>query len=458
MLPSGLRTLPPDPTRIEPRGATSRDRRSCAPPSHLSLRLALALAITATACTLTASTLDPDPSSLIDPGPSHTGNKFDPLPTADTPTCPHPIRFFVYGDTHAGYPPAATVHWSLIYRAIGFNPDFVLHLGDLIHGQTNDPEPHWRLFEASSGILVRAFEFYPTLGNHDVRNGYHAHYFDYFDDLPGAGDHIPYYSIEKPDLILIVLDVDSASHGSNQATFQEQAAFVAETVAAHPHQPYRFVTFHMPPYTSGNRGANMWSRSFHQVFRDHEINAVFCGHIHAYERFLVDGIHYVVAGGAGGVPHQLNAVDHYIPGTRQCAVETHGYLTVVGDPAQLVATAWNPDGEVIDEFVIAARTPAPVRRSVPAVSKPALTVHDAPGLGLEVRCEFAEQEVVAVTVHDLRGRRVRALAPGLQAAGSFRITWDGRDERGATVADGLYLVRLHTARGEALTVKATLHR
>lgn len=57
---------------------------------------------------------------------------------------------------------------------------------------------------------------------------------------------------------------------------------------------------------------------------------------------------------------------------------------------------------------------------------------------------------LAVTVHDVRGRRVAELARGSFAAGPHEVTWNGADGAGAPVASGVYLVRLHGEGVEAL--------
>jgi len=52
---------------------------------------------------------------------------------------------------------------------------------------------------------------------------------------------------------------------------------------------------------------------------------------------------------------------------------------------------------------------------------------------------------VDLSVYDRSGRRRRALASGNFAAGYHRVTWDGRDDGGAVVADGLYWAVLRSA-------------
>jgi len=61
-----------------------------------------------------------------------------------------------------------------------------------------------------------------------------------------------------------------------------------------------------------------------------------------------------------------------------------------------------------------------------------------------------------LVVYDARGRAVRTLwRDGAAAPGSYRVTWDGRDDGGRRVASGVYHARLRTA-GNALTRRLTL--
>lgn len=55
-----------------------------------------------------------------------------------------------------------------------------------------------------------------------------------------------------------------------------------------------------------------------------------------------------------------------------------------------------------------------------------------------------------VTVYDVAGRRVADLMNRTLESGSHSVTWDGRDTAGASVASGVYLLRLEAA-GETLT-------
>jgi FlgD Ig-like domain len=54
---------------------------------------------------------------------------------------------------------------------------------------------------------------------------------------------------------------------------------------------------------------------------------------------------------------------------------------------------------------------------------------------------------VAIDVYDLRGRRVKTLQRGNLSAGVHEVVWTGVDERGASVASGVYFIRLQTSDG-----------
>lgn len=50
----------------------------------------------------------------------------------------------------------------------------------------------------------------------------------------------------------------------------------------------------------------------------------------------------------------------------------------------------------------------------------------------------------SVAVFDLRGRLIRSLVDGVEAAGTHEVVWDGCDARGQAVAAGTYLLRLES--------------
>lgn len=74
-----------------------------------------------------------------------------------------------------------------------------------------------------------------------------------------------------------------------------------------------------------------------------------------------------------------------------------------------------------------------------------------------LRFELVDDAPVALTLHDARGRKVRALLAGTLAAGAHAARWDGRDDAGRAVAAGTYIARLQTPAAVA-TTRLTLAR
>ena len=64
---------------------------------------------------------------------------------------------------------------------------------------------------------------------------------------------------------------------------------------------------------------------------------------------------------------------------------------------------------------------------------------------------------VTLGIYDARGKLVRTLVDGVQSHGEHVETWDGMNDDGASVASGVYYVRLQS-NGRVKTQKAVLLR
>ncbi|MBK7369088.1 MAG: hypothetical protein IPJ04_14625 [Candidatus Eisenbacteria bacterium] len=88
----------------------------------------------------------------------------------------------------------------------------------------------------------------------------------------------------------------------------------------------------------------------------------------------------------------------------------------------------------------------------PAVAHPSLVFAGAnPSRGpVALRCTLPREAHVRLVLLDVGGRRVRTLEDRVLAAGAHEVTWNGRDDSGATAPAGLYWARLE-ADGEVWT-------
>ncbi|MFB3908830.1 MAG: FlgD immunoglobulin-like domain containing protein [Candidatus Eisenbacteria bacterium] len=61
---------------------------------------------------------------------------------------------------------------------------------------------------------------------------------------------------------------------------------------------------------------------------------------------------------------------------------------------------------------------------------------------------LARPEVVHLEIYNIGGELVRNLLREPRPAGSYRLVWDGKDDRGSEVASGFYFVRFVTSEHE----------
>ncbi len=95
----------------------------------------------------------------------------------------------------------------------------------------------------------------------------------------------------------------------------------------------------------------------------------------------------------------------------------------------------------IDGVVLSSATGTP--DSPPAPAEPALTLSPNPfNPRVSITFSLAESCQVALSVHEVSGRRVATLAKGFYAAGSHRMSWDGHDVEGRELGSGVYIARL----------------
>jgi len=95
-------------------------------------------------------------------------------------------------------------------------------------------------------------------------------------------------------------------------------------------------------------------------------------------------------------------------------------------------------------FTAAPDAPAPVTRLFPGRPNPF-------NPATTIAFETGEAGFVRLSIHDIRGSRVRRLVGEARPAGRYNATWDGRDDGGRPVASGLYICRLETPGHRATT-------
>jgi 3',5'-cyclic AMP phosphodiesterase CpdA len=228
-------------------------------------------------------------------------------------------RFIMLSDTQRPMPaefwrPDTTAARRQVARAVADeDPAFVVNAGDLTcHGSY--PE-EWRRFrEEQDPIFSRGIPYYPALGNHDYygdRAVALRRFFTFFPALAGR----KWYEVRFAPVLLLVLDSNfdqlTGEEIRDQNHWIERTLAAAESDACVRHV---ILCFHHPPFTNGKLFAGSDGARRHFLSRlTPKVKVVFSGHVHSYERFFRDGVQYVVSGGAGGPPADVETSSPRLP-------------------------------------------------------------------------------------------------------------------------------------------------
>ena len=205
------------------------------------------------------------------------------------------FSFAVVGDSGSGGKGQLAVA-ALLER---LRPDLVLHTGDVVYpaGQ----ERHYdRRFFAPYRNLIKTVPLFPVLGNHDVRKGNGAAFLENFHPPLGSpGSTKRYYSFDWGNTHFVALDSE-LYNGDRGSDPERQKDFLEQDLAA-SRKRWKVAFLHRSPYGSSRHGGDGRVREdLEPLFVKHEVDLVFSGHDHVYERTVpITGVTYVVSGGGG---------------------------------------------------------------------------------------------------------------------------------------------------------------
>ncbi len=251
------------------------------------------------------------------------------------------FSFAVVGDSgHGGKNQLAVA--ELLER---LEPDLVLHTGDVVYPSGEDRHYDPRFFMPYRE-LIREVPVFPVLGNHDVEKGNGAAYLKNF-HLPSNNPQGTkrYYSFDWGNAHFVALDSELYYEDSGGSK-EEQKEWLEQDLKG-TRQPWRFVVFHRPIYSSSEHGSDeMIREDLEPIFALHEVDMVFCGHDHDYERTVpIKGVIYVVSGGGGRDPYEAGRNKW-----TAFSKSTHHAVLVRIDGEHLSLEAVEPDGTVIDRL------------------------------------------------------------------------------------------------------------
>jgi 3',5'-cyclic AMP phosphodiesterase CpdA len=195
------------------------------------------------------------------------------------------LKFAVIGDNGTGEKPEYDVGQQMAAARATFPFDMVLMLGDNMYGR-QDPQDFVTKFERPYSALLQAgVLFYATLGNHDNQNN------RFYKAFNMGGER--YFTFVKKNVRFFVLD-------TNQLDPKQRAWF--DEVLQRSDDLWRICFFHHPIYSDGGRhGSDVSLRVvLEPLLVKYDVDVVFSGHDHVYERLKPQkGITYFVSGSGG---------------------------------------------------------------------------------------------------------------------------------------------------------------
>ncbi len=203
-----------------------------------------------------------------------------------------PIRFAILGDRTGGA--VEHVYEGIVSEIELLKPDFVMTVGDMIEGPESDSVKLVAKWDEYFKIVSEfSMPIHYTPGNNDIETDIMLTMYKHY-----LGN--PYYSFDYENIHITVLD--NSRWTASKSYPKEQIDWFIEDMKKSQDAKYRLVFIHKP----------FWYRTIgvgdedglHELFKKHNVDAVFCGHFHKYFSGEYDGIKYTTIGSSGGGYHE----------------------------------------------------------------------------------------------------------------------------------------------------------
>ena len=207
------------------------------------------------------------------------------------------FHFVIVSDRTGGARPG--VFESAIPKVNLLEPAFVVSVGDLIEGNTEDQaqlDREWDEFEGFVAGLETPF-FYAA-GNHDMSNAVMAATWQ-------ARFGPSYYRFVYKDVLFLVLNSelfgmvrDMHTPVPGPWTQAEQMAFIAETLQRFPNPRWTIVIIHQPRWDYADAPQDDWQKV--EAMLGQRDYTVFAGHSHRYVKIVRQDRRYITLATTGG--------------------------------------------------------------------------------------------------------------------------------------------------------------
>jgi serine/threonine-protein phosphatase CPPED1 len=202
---------------------------------------------------------------------------------------PADFQFAMVSDRTGGH--RARVFSQAIEQLNLLQPEFVLSVGDLIEGYSEDRpliEGEWREFQGYVNQLQMPFFYVP--GNHDLTNRFEAKLWQ--EKFGRRHYHFVYHNV----LFLILNSEDPP--GQLGSIGDEQLEYIRKALDDNKSVRWTVVAVHRPLWTAPDLGKNGWEAVEKSLAS--RPYTVFAGHIHRFRKYVRQGRNYYQLATTGG--------------------------------------------------------------------------------------------------------------------------------------------------------------
>jgi hypothetical protein len=347
--------------------------------------------------------------------------------TAAPPEDAQDLKFFAYGDTRTNGATHDVVAGAIdaAFAADSAYQSLVVSVGDLTSDGRN--ETYWtdEFFNPAYPNILSMLSHLPyqcAMGNHEEDGLLFVKYFPY----AFVGGR--YWSFDYGPAHFVMVD-----QYTDYSTGSPQLDWIAGDLAAST-KHWKFLVLHEPGWSAGSHENNPSVEAYLQpLCLEYGVSIVFGGHNHYYSRAVVSGVQHITTGGGGAPLYSPNLTYPYIvagaKANHYCAIE-------IREPT-LVFRALKPDGTLLDTFTLvdphSSDSPAAAEWLGPAFPNPF-------SQETTIRWRAPQGAGSRLLILDVCGRLVRSFRS--ERSGPQSVRWNGRDEHGKPVGQGVYYYRL----------------
>jgi serine/threonine-protein phosphatase CPPED1 len=202
---------------------------------------------------------------------------------------PAEFHFAIVSDRTGGH--RARVFSQAVEQLNLLQPEFVLSVGDLIEGYSEDRakvEDQWRELQGYVSRLQMPFFYVP--GNHDVSNAFEG---KLWQEKFGRR----HYHFVYRDVLFLILNSEDLT-GSTGGIGDEQLDYVRKTLDDNRAVRWTVVAVHRPLWTAPDLVKNGW-QAVEKALAGRRYT-VFAGHLHRFRKYVRQGRNYYQLATTGG--------------------------------------------------------------------------------------------------------------------------------------------------------------